>query len=72
MKDEKNSLSGNVGGRVDSMQNDLENQLFQLGLPIGEKVLELMFYREKGGISGACSNGKRETKLVNMLHFINN
>mmetsp|Transcript_9839 Transcript_9839/g.7409 ORF Transcript_9839/g.7409 Transcript_9839/m.7409 type:complete len:101 (+) Transcript_9839:241-543(+) len=35
-------------------------------------MLELMFYREKGGASGACGNGKRETKLVNMLHFINN
>lgn len=39
---------------------------------MGEKLLELMFYREKGGISGACQNGKRETKIVSMLHFINN
>ncbi len=31
-----------------------------------------MFYREKGGVSGACQNGKRETKIVSMLHFINN
>lgn len=52
--------------------NDLEHQLFHLGLEIGEKVLELSFYREKGGINGACGSGKRETKLVNMLHFINN
>lgn len=22
-------------------------------------------------MNGACNNGKRETKLVNMLHFIN-
>jgi hypothetical protein len=29
--------------------NDLEHQLYQLGIPIGEKVLELLFYREKGG-----------------------
>ena len=39
---------------------------------MGEKLLELMFYREKGGINGACQQGKRETKLVPMLHFINN
>lgn len=39
---------------------------------MGEKMLELMFYREKGGMNGACQNGKRETKVVQMLHFINN
>ena len=39
---------------------------------MGEKILELMFFREKGGINGACSQGKRETKIVAMLHFINN
>lgn len=35
-------------------------------------MLELMSYREKGGMNGACANGKRETKIVPMLHFINN
>ena len=34
--------------------------------------MELLFFREKGGASGACSSGKRETRLVAMLHFINN
>ena len=34
--------------------------------------MELLFFREKGGQSGACSSGKRENRLVNMLHFINN
>jgi len=51
---------------------DLEQSLAQLGFPVGEKVLELLFFREKGGSSGACNNGRRETKIVNMLHFINN
>ena len=45
-------------------------QLHELGLPIGEKMLELTFYREKGN-SNACSSGKRELEIVNMLHFIN-
>jgi hypothetical protein len=66
MKNEK------VGSAIDDNRSDLEHQLYELGLPVGERVLELMFYREKGGMNGACSTGKRETKLVNMLHFINN
>ena len=53
-------------------QSDLECQLHRLGVPVGEKMLELMFFREKGGANGACQNGKRETKAVQMLHFINN
>lgn len=71
----KNEKSGGAGGGVGADhpgQNDLEHQLYQLGVPVGEKLLELLFYREKGGQSGACSQGKRETKLVSMLHFINN
>ena len=39
-------------------------------MPIGEKMLELSFYREKGN-SHATSSGKRELEIVNMLHFIN-
>eukprot|EP00347_Sterkiella_histriomuscorum_P011354 403372774 len=78
MKQEKNVPAQGIGnpagnGMQEShLQNDLEHQLYYLGVPVGEKLLELLFYREKGGISGACQNGKRETKLVNMLHFINN
>lgn len=53
------------------VNNDLEHQLYLLGIPVGEKILELLFYREKGGQAGACSSGKRETRIVNMLHFIN-
>ena len=34
--------------------------------------MELLFFREKGGHSGACSSGKRENRLVSMLHLINN
>jgi len=43
-----------------------------MAVPIGEKVLEMLFYREKGGAAGACSQGKREIRLVQMLHFVNN
>ena len=50
---------------------DLETELYEMGKPIGERVLELMFYREKG-TSQACSGAKREIRIVNMLHFINN
>ena len=49
---------------------DLEKELHDLGRPVGDRILELMFYREKG-TSQACNNGKREIKIVNMLHFIN-
>jgi hypothetical protein len=51
MKSEKSGAG--IGGG-DGAQNDLEHQLYQLGIPVGEKMLELMFYREKGGINGAC------------------
>ena len=34
-------------------------------------MLDLMSYREKGS-SAACSNGKRNIKIVDMLHFITN
>ncbi len=27
---------------------DLEKELYEMGKPVGERVLELMFYREKG------------------------
>ena len=39
-------------------------------MPIGEKMLELSFYREMGR-SNATSGAKREIEIVNMLHFIN-
>ena len=46
-------------------QNDLDSSLHTLGVPIGEKILELLFFREKGGVNGACSSSaKRETKIV--------
>jgi hypothetical protein len=48
---------------------DLENELHALGLPVGERILELMFYREKGN-NAACSGGKREVKVINMLYFV--
>lgn len=43
---------------------DLEEKLSSLGYPIGEKILELCFCREK--------NFKRETKIAQMLLFIHN
>lgn len=43
---------------------DLEEKLSSLGYPIGEKVLELCYCREK--------NFKREIKISNMLLFIHN
>ena len=49
---------------------DLEQRLFEIGLPVGERLLELTFNREKGS-STATSGGKRELGIVNMLHFIN-
>lgn len=49
---------------------DLEQQLFEMGLTVGERLLELTFNREKGN-SAATSGGKRELGIVNMLHFIN-
>jgi Transport protein particle (TRAPP) component len=50
---------------------DLEQQLFELGVPIGERILELMFARELGKNLNVSATGKRETGIVNMLHFIN-
>lgn len=43
---------------------DLEEKLSSLGYPIGEKVLELCFIREKGM--------KRKLKINDMLIFIHN
>lgn len=60
------NLTGGQGPPVP----DLESQLHELGVPIGEKMVELSFYREKGN-SHATSSGKRELEIVNMLHHIN-
>ena len=43
---------------------DIEEKLSSFGYSIGEKVLELCSFRDKGF--------KRETKIVNMLQFIHN
>jgi hypothetical protein len=69
---EMSSGLASAGSGTAHLANDLEHQLYLMGIPIGERVLELLFYREKGGITGACQAGKREIKLVPMLHFINN
>jgi hypothetical protein len=61
------SLQKPLGGEP---QPDLEQQLFDLGVPIGERVLELISARELGKSLNAVG-GKRETGIVNMLHFIN-
>ena len=50
---------------------DLESQLHDLGLPVGERMLELVFYREKG-TSNACSSAKREIKILQMLYLVQN
>lgn len=42
-----------------------------MGRPIGERMLELQCYRDKGG-SNTCNSAKRELKIVNMLHYTNN
>ena len=49
---------------------DLETQLHDLGKPVGEKMIELAFYREMR-TPNATNSGKRELEIVNMLHFIN-
>ena len=41
-----------------------------MGLPVGEKLLELTFYREKGN-KDVTNAGKRILGIVDMLHFIN-
>ena len=48
---------------------DLETELHDLGKSIGARILDLAFYREKGS-SAACSSGKREIKIIEMLCFI--
>eukprot|EP00128_Syssomonas_multiformis_P008119 Colp12_sorted_trinity150504_noHs@16135 len=48
--------------RVDSIPA-LEKKLAEIGNRVGVRMLELLVYREKGS--------KRETKLLNILYFIN-
>ena len=60
------NLTGGQGPPVP----DLETQLHELGIPIGERMVELSFYREKGS-SNATNSGKRELEIVGMLHHIN-
>ena len=57
-----------------SEDKDVEQQLHDLGIPIGQQVLELAAYREKAmpNNNNICQYGRRETKVVNVLHFINN
>ena len=52
-------------------QPDLEQSLKEFAKPIGERVLELCSYRERKS-SFRSSGGKRETSIVNVLHFISN
>ena len=42
-----------------------------MGLPVGERLLELTFNREMGNSSKVTDKGKREIGIVNMLHHIN-
>ena len=53
---------------------DIEKELHDFGIPLGQRVLELTTYREKAmtNSNNICQYGKREVKIVNMLHFINN
>ena len=55
-------------------KNDIQDELHDLGLPLGPKVLELATFREKAlkNNNNICQYGRRELKIVNMLHFINN
>ena len=55
-------------------QADLEQELHDFGIPLGQRFLELTTYREKAisNNNNICLYGKREVKIVNMLHFINN
>ena len=73
MKKEKDLAQQRSMLETDSGQAppDLERELHALGLPVGERILELLFYREKGN-SSPCMGGKREVKIINMLHFVNN
>lgn len=48
----------------DNNNFDFEEQLSSFGYPIGEKILEITFLRDKGH--------KRELKIVNMLQFVHN
>ncbi|KAL7749781.1 hypothetical protein RI367_004657 [Sorochytrium milnesiophthora] len=45
---------------------DLEKKLNALGYRVGQRYLELLFYRDRGG-----TNAKRETRVLQMLIFIN-
>ena len=59
---------------IKNNEKDIEVELHDLGKPLGPKVLELTVYREKAltNNNNICQYGKRETKVVNMLHYINN
>ena len=45
--------------------------MFDLGVPLGERILELLFSRELNKKLDVIASGKREHGIVNMLHFIN-
>ena len=55
-------------------ERDIEEELHSLGVPLGQKILELTVYREKAlkNNGNICAYGRRELKIVNMLYFINN
>lgn len=42
---------------------EIESELHDLGKPIGERILDLAFYREKGS-AAACSGGKGRSKSL--------
>ena len=48
-------------------------ELHELGVPIGQKILELSVYREKAmkNSNNICKYGKREIKIESLLHYIN-
>ena len=50
-------------------QNDIQDELHDLGVPLGPKILELATYREKAmkNNGNICQYGRRELKIVNML-----
>ena len=48
----------------DIQDYDAHNELSCFGFPVGEKMLEISTFRDKGY--------KKETKIVNMLQFIHN
>lgn len=65
------SVQGGEGPKDEEEVVDVETQLNLLGQGVGEKVLELSFYREKPQSQNVCSSMKREVRIVNMLHLIN-